>query len=793
MQTPLPFPLPSPLSLAKKNNLAPALVLALLLLPAAARAADPVVSNVTLAQRAGTKLVDITYNVTADTPTVFVSLEISSDGGTTFGVPAATVSGAIGAGVATGTGKTISWDSEADWREQYSLQVRFKVTVTELSPPLPVGFSLVPAGAFTMGDSLDGISDAPVRTVTLSAFYMGQKEVTMAEWDAVRTWAVSHGYADLPVGAGKATNHPVQTVSWWDVVKWCNALSELEGLSPCYTVSGAVMKTGTNVPTVNWATNGYRLPTEAEWEKAARAGLSGKRFPWGNTISHAQANFRNDGGETYQTGTAGYHPTYATGSLPYTSPVGSFTANGYGLQDMAGNVFEWCWDWWGTYASGAQTDPRGAASGSARVVRGGSWFRYADLCRAAYRTYDVPANSSYRMGFRPARSSVGRTGFCVTSNVVVDTRADPVVGNVTAAQRAGTKLVDISYDVTADSPSVIVSLEISSDGGTTFSVPATTVSGAIGAGVPIGTGKLIIWNVGADWSGQYSARMRYKVTATIPPPAGFSLIPAGAFTMGDSLDGLSDAPSRTVTLSAFFMGQQEVTKAEWDATRTWALSHGYTDLAVGAGKATNHPVQTVSWWDVIKWCNARSEKDKLTPCYYTDAAQTAIYKTGATYLDNAMVKWTANGYRLPTEAEWEKAARGGLSGKRFPWGDTISHSQANYYSSTSYSFDISPTRGNHPTYDNGVAPGTSPVGSFSANGYGLQDMAGNVFEWCWDWYGPYASGGQTDPRGAAPSGSGRVIRGGSWNFFAYSARCACRFWELYDYNSYGFRLTRGQQ
>jgi formylglycine-generating enzyme required for sulfatase activity len=272
--------------------------------------------------------------------------------------------------------------------------------------PSLAGFDLIPAGEFTMGDSLDGDKDAPADQVNVSAFYMGQKEVTKAEWDAVKTWAVDHGYTDLATGAGKAADHPVQTVSWWDVVKWCNARSEKEGLKPCYTVSGSVMKTGTAAPTVNWAVTGYRLPTEAEWEKAARGGLSRKRFPWGDTISHSQANFRNDAAEAYQTGTTGYHPTYATGGVPYTSPVGSFSANGYGLQDMAGNVFEWCWNWSGTYASGAQTDPWGAASGSGRVVRGGGWSGGADAARCSSRRGGDPAGSGRGVGFRTVRSSV---------------------------------------------------------------------------------------------------------------------------------------------------------------------------------------------------------------------------------------------------------------------------------------------------------------------------------------------------------------------------------------------------
>jgi sulfatase modifying factor 1 len=269
---------------------------------------------------------------------------------------------------------------------------------------------------------------------------------------------------------------------------------------------------------------------------------------------------------------------------------------------------------------------------------------------------------------------------------------------------------------------------------------------------------------------------------------GFSLIPAGAFTMGDSLDGDGDAPTRWVTLDAFYMGKYEVTKAEWDEVRTWGLSNGYTDLAAGSGKASNHPVQSINWYEMVKWCNARSQKEGLTPVYYINDAQTTIYKTGYVDVTNAQVKWPANGYRLPTEAEWEKAARGGLSGKRFPWGDTISHSQANYYS-----YDLSASANNyHPSYATGDFPYTSPVGAFAANGYGLYDMTGNVIEWCWDWYGTYAAGSQTNPRGAT-SGSLRVYRGGGWCNSASGCGVAyrSRYNPTYSFNSdFGFRVAR---
>ena len=247
-------------------------------------------------------------------------------------------------------------------------------------------------------------------------------------------------------------------------------------------------------------------------------------------------------------------------------------------------------------------------------------------------------------------------------------------------------------------------------------------------------------------------------------------------------------------MDAYYIGKYEVTKAEWDEVRTWGLSNGYTDLAAGSGKASNHPVQTITWYDMVKWCNARSQKEGLTPAYYTNDAQTTIYKTGDVDVTNAQVNWSANGYRLPTEAEWEKAARGGLSGKRFPWGDTISHSQANYQASSNFSYDFSGSVNNyHPTYATEPSPYTSPVGAFAANGYGLHDMAGNVWEWCWDWYGTYAAGSQTNPRGST-SGTTRVGRGGGWHYGPLICRVAWRYGfdsiPTYSNMDFGFRVAR---
>jgi formylglycine-generating enzyme required for sulfatase activity len=273
---------------------------------------------------------------------------------------------------------------------------------------------------------------------------------------------------------------------------------------------------------------------------------------------------------------------------------------------------------------------------------------------------------------------------------------------------------------------------------------------------------------------------------------GMALIPAGSFTIGDTLDGESDAIPTNVYVSAFYMDTNLVSYSQWQSVYSYATNHGYGFDYAGSGKVANHPVQTVDWYDAVKWSNARSQQAGLTPVYYTDAGLTKVYTNGGVF--NPYVNWTNSGYRLPTEAEWEKAARGGLSGQRFPWGNTISESQANYDGDTSdFSYDLGPN-GYNTNFDTGDQPYTSPAGYFAANGYGLYDMAGNVREWCGDWYGtPYGQPTTNNPTGPA-NGSVRVLRGGDWDYSAYLARCASRngIEPNSAYNIIGFRCVRGQ-
>jgi formylglycine-generating enzyme required for sulfatase activity/uncharacterized protein YjdB len=220
----------------------------------------------------------------------------------------------------------------------------------------------VPSGSFQMGKELgtDGSGDiTPVHTVTLSSFYIGKYEVTQAQYQAVMGINPS-SFSSNPASGEVQENRPVESVSWYDAIVFCNRLSIAEGLSPAYRISGSTNPSdwGT-VPTNSDSTwnsvgivagsTGYRLPTEAQWEYAAKRG--NYTYSGSNTVGDVAWYFRNSDYKTHE--------------------VGKKNPNSLGIYDMSGNVMEWCWDWRGDYSSGAQTDPQGAASGAHRIIRGG--------------------------------------------------------------------------------------------------------------------------------------------------------------------------------------------------------------------------------------------------------------------------------------------------------------------------------------------------------------------------------------------------------------------------------------
>ena len=599
------------------------------------------------------------------------------------------------------------------------------------------GWCLIPPGSFLMGSSMSEScnqpDEHPAHTVTLTrAFLLKQTEVTQAEWHAL--------VGNNPGGLTGCADCPVEMVSWFEAVAYCNLLSAAEGLSECYTLSGCDGAPGEGMGCLHadfagLDCTGYRLPTEAEWEYAARAGDS--------------VEYHLDPGDNY--GCSGYlwDPT------PYwMQPVGLFGPNPWGLFDtfgsQAGNAAEWVWDWYGDlyYEVSPGKDPLGPTAGSSRAVRG--WVRVTTIVpmayRAATRGAEDPDDRDVRLSFRPART-VPCTPQCGGKSCGPDG-----CGGTCGMCAAGDEVCGASGQCMA-----------------TLCAPKCEGKscGPDGCGGTCGTCES---GMACGTDGQCHA-------LAADCSDDWCVIAAGSFFMGSPEDepcrSANESPVHQVELTrAFLMKQTEVTHAEWQAlVGEWAPTFsGCLDC----------PVTGVNRDEALTYCNLLSVAEGLPACYSDGCYESPLWGTecGATHLGGL----DCPGYRLPTEAEWEYAARAGTStafyvGPKDP--TACGGSDANLDAIAW-----------HGATSGGEAHG---VGLLAPNAWGLHDMAGNASELVGDWYEAdyYATSPPADPLGPG-WGYQAVFRGGSWTHPFGSCRAAARFdvFEGYSFSYVGFRPVR---
>ena len=340
----------------------------------------PVVENFEFSQRRdGSKIVDVFYDVMdADGDTLSVNMLVSDDGGVTWEVNCDSLSGDVGDGILSGTGKQIIWNFGAEHPGTFGIDYVVRLQVDDGYIEQIEGMAFVEGGSFDMGDHFNegGAEELPVHEVTLNSFYFGQYEVTQGEYAAVMGSNPSYF-----INIGE--NAPVEQVTWYNTVEYCNALSIQEELTPCYDLSDW---------SCDFSANGYRLPTEAEWEYASRGGLN-----WTD-------NYRYSG----TTDNLGDYAWYTSNSGGHTHEVGTKAPNQLDIYDMSGNVDEWCNDWYlvSYYGSSPASNPTGPDnSGSGRVFRDSNWWRGdAIRCRVARRGDGLPVSSGASLGFRILRA-----------------------------------------------------------------------------------------------------------------------------------------------------------------------------------------------------------------------------------------------------------------------------------------------------------------------------------------------------------------------------------------------------
>ena len=671
--------------------------------------------------------------------------------------------------------------------------------IAQGAEPNSIGMELIeiPAGKFTMGSPAGEKNrrenEEPVAVTLSKPFLLGKTEVTQGQWQAVMS---TEPWKGKPlVQADK--DCPATEVSFFDAVEFCETLTDLER-------KAGKLK----------ANEEYRLPTEAEWEYACRAGTT-TAFSFGDESKlNSHAWWGGFDLEALNAGKSEVGPGNAAREQ-YAHKVGLKKPNPWGLHDMHGNVAEWCSDWFGEKLSGG-TDPVGPEGGSGRVLRGGSWARYPVTCRSANRDYDVPS-SCMLLGFRVARSQsvASAQPAAVTNSKSADAQIFSVPkllkpqsdGAVDATYNAAWKAYELGVQAATEKLAAVMTgqfEEAVEKGDLELAEMWEAQINSLKQNGTVAMAKLPVDAVDAAQKSYEASKAKLKVEYDTlvkeytkkknltrarqlrdeidnllkprddsPSPEANSIgmklieIPAGKFTMGSPAgekDHQPDEGQVAVKLTKpFGLGKTEVTQGQWQqvmGTEPWK-GQDY----VQADK--DCPATYVSFFDAVEFCETLTDLER---------------KAG---------KLKANEeYRLPTEAEWEYACRAGTT-TAFSFGDESKLDSHSWWGG----FDFEALKAGK--YEAG--PGNAAreqyahkVGFTKPNPWGLYDMHGNVAEWCSDWFGEKLSGG-TDPVGPE-GGSNRVYRGGGWRNYPGGCRSAYR--PSYDPSDrscdLGFRVARSQ-
>jgi formylglycine-generating enzyme required for sulfatase activity len=472
----------------------------------------------------------------------------------------------------------------------------------------------------------------------------------------------------------------------------------------------------------------YGLPSEAQWEYACRAGSS-TPFHCGATLPPELANYT--GSDVYGNGPK------RTGR-EQTIDVASFPANGWGLHDMHGNVWEWCADHWHESYNFAPGDDQpwlipAAAANKLRLLRGGSWFNSPRYCRSACRLSYPPDLHYGSIGFRVC---------CLPQKPAAH-------GNGSSDMPGGDRQVVPAARLGGSHPEAAEPAPY-----TVFSA-VTHVSRL----QHFPTSTCLLRHEGGRWSMERRPLQVEGYREDLGGGVALTMvkIPAGSFLMGSPEDEPErlerEGPQHEVTLGSFFMAQTPITQAQWRAVAGWQKQERDLDPDPSNFKGANRPVEQVSWFDALEFCRRLSQR-------------------------------TGQRYGLPSEAQWEYACRAG-STTPFHFGATLTPELANYDANYDY--------GNGPkgTY----REQTIEVASFAANGWGLHDMHGNVWEWCEDhWHDNYNFAPGDDQPWLIPAAADdepRLLRGGSWSSDPRYCRSASRHefgLPVIRYYLFGFRV-----